>query len=155
MLTGAAIGAGAYAVPDPAVLAERLTVAGGLGILVLLLATALSALLFLNRQPNGESAWARFVAPGLATVALGSLTYLACDSVPVPEIVAASAAILLGGLHGLALRLGSPVVYAGIGLGGAAVVVAPASVPVVIPAQRRPGAHRPERVKGEELTGGL
>ena len=147
VLTGAAIGAGAYAVSDPAGLAERLTVGGGLGILVLLLATALSALLFLNRQPNGEGAWARLLAPGLATVALGTLTYLAGNDVPVPEIVAASAAVLLGVLHGLALRLGSPVVYAGIGLGGAAVVVAPTSAPVVIPAQRRPGAHRPERVR--------
>lgn len=151
-IVGALLGAGALAGVDPAV-AGRLTVGGGLGILALLAAAALSALLLMNRQPNGEGLWSRFAAPGLATVGLGALTYLAGDEVPVPEIVAASAAVLLGVLHGLALRRVSPVVYAAIGLGGSAVVITPTSPPAVIPAQRRPGVHRPERVRGEELTG--
>jgi hypothetical protein len=38
------------------------------------------------------------------------------------------------------LRGARPVVYAGIGLGGTAVVVSPN-----VPQQRTPGAHRPER----------
>lgn len=130
----------------------RLAVAGGLGILVLLTATALSALLFLNRSPGDENVWRRLVAPGLATVCLGTIAYLAYANLPtligtaLPRWslpVAFGAAVLLGMAYGMALRLTGPVVYAGIGLGGTAVVVAPK-----IPAQRsRPGAHRPERVK--------
>jgi hypothetical protein len=75
--------------------------------------------------------------------------------VPVDQVwigpAAAGVAVLAGIGSGLALRRTAPVIYAGIGLGGAAVVVTP-SLPA-LPQQRLPGAHRPERVKGEELTG--
>ena len=52
-----------------------------------------------------------------------------------------SVAVLFGVAYGSALRALGPIVYAGIGLGGTAVVVAPA-----IPRPREPGAHRPERI---------
>lgn len=130
-----------------------LTTAGALGVLLLLLAASLAALLFLNRAPNDESAWQRFVAPGLATVLIGALCYLAFSNlgellgvpsgaallVVVP--VAVLAAVLFGVGHGFMLRALGPIVYAGIGLGGTAVVVTPE-----VPRPREPGAHRPERI---------
>jgi uncharacterized membrane protein len=120
---------------------------------VLLLLTSVAALLFLNRNPNGENAWQRFVAPALASVALGTLAYLAFVNLPtllgvapdsplvrtVPTVFAAE--LVLGMLYAVVLRGARPVVYAGIGLGGTAVVVSPN-----IPQQRTPGAHRPERI---------
>jgi amino acid transporter len=130
-----------------------LTTAGALGVLLLLLAASLAALLFLNRAPNDETAWQRFVAPGLATVLIGTLCYLAFEHLGellgVPSgapllIVVPGAfvvAVLFGVAYGTALRALGPIVYAGIGLGGSAVVVAPA-----IPQPRQPGAHRPERI---------
>jgi amino acid transporter len=131
----------------------RLSVGGALGILVLLLLASLAALLFLNRNPNGENVWRRFIAPALATVGLGTLAYLAFINVPallgvssddpltrtVPTVLAAE--LVLGMLYAVVLRGARPVVYAGIGLGGTAVVVSPN-----IPQQRAPGAHRPERL---------
>jgi amino acid transporter len=132
---------------------HRLTTAGALGVLLLLLAASLAALLFLNRAPNDETAWQRFVAPGLATVLIGALGYLAFArlgellGVPAgdPLLIfvpgAFVLAVLFGVSYGSALRALGPIVYAGIGLGGTAVVVAPA-----IPAPRQPGAHRPERI---------
>jgi amino acid transporter len=138
-----------------------LGVAGGLGILVLLTTTSLAALLFLNRNPNGEGVGQRLLAPVLSTVGLGVLCWLAARDlpallgVPVDRVwiwpAAAGAAVLAGIGSGLALRRRDPVVYAGIGLGGAAMVVTP-PLPA-LPRQRLPGAHRAERVKGEELTG--
>lgn len=141
-------------VRNPADLAHPLGVAGGLGVLVLLLATSLAALLHLNRVPNGEGTWGRFVAPILSTVALGTLGYLAFRNIPsllgVPPdsalvwfVPAALLAIAgAGTVHGLALRGVRPAVYAGVGQGGTAVVVTPR-----VPYPREPGAHRPERVK--------
>jgi amino acid transporter len=140
-------------VDAPVILVRGLAVAGGLGVLVLLLATALAALLHLNQVPNGEGTWGRFVAPALSTVGLGTLGYLAFSNLPalldapphsaavwsVPAVVAAVAGA--GALHGLALRAARPVGYAGIGHGGVPVVVTPQ-----LPHQREPGAHRPERV---------
>jgi amino acid transporter len=131
----------------------RLSVGGASGVLVLLLLASVAALLFLNRNPNGESVWRRFVAPALASVGLGALVYLAFVNLPtllgvsadsplvrtVPTVFAAE--LILGILYAVVLRGARPVVYAGIGLGGTAVVVPPN-----IPAQRAPGAHRPERI---------
>ena len=162
VVVGLVIGGGALADADPARAARLLGVAGGLGILLLLLGASLAALMFLNRHPNGEGVWSRLVAPGLSTVALGTLAYLAFDDLPallgVPDRIVlpavAAGAVLLGVVYGLALRSASPVTYASIGLGGAAVVVTPSiSVVRAVPRQRQPGAHRPERVNREELTG--
>ncbi|WP_433300158.1 APC family permease [Actinoplanes sp. CA-030573] len=144
-------------VRSPGILAQRLTVAGGLGVLVLLLATSLAALLHLNRVPGGEGAWGRFLAPILATVALGALACLAFRNLPsllgVPSesalvwLTPAGIAAVAGAglLHGVVLRGARPVLYAGIGQGGTAVVVTPAPTPQ-LPRPRDPGAHRPERV---------
>jgi hypothetical protein len=121
--------------------------AGGLGIVFVLALTALAALLFLNRDPAGDGVVRRLVAPLLSTVGLGVLGYLALPGVP---LLWAGIAVLAGAGYGLALRRTDPVRYAGIGLGVAAVVVTPA--PPVVPRQRLPGAHRPERITGE-VTG--
>ncbi|GIE98392.1 APC family permease [Paractinoplanes rishiriensis] len=149
---------GAYlaGVTAPTILASRLSVVGGVGILLILLATGLSALLHLNRVPNGEGTWGRFLAPILSTVAIGTLCYLALWNLPgllgvPPEsslvwLVPPALAVLGGTLHGAALRGTRPVIYAGIGQGGVPVVVTPQAAPD-IPSQRTPGAHRPERVK--------
>ncbi len=162
VVAGIALGVAYLAQLDrPAVLAQRLATIGGLGILVVLLATALAALLHLNRVPNGEGTWGRFLAPILSTVALGTLCYLAFWNLPellnvppdsslvwlVPVALAAIGG--LGVLHGVALRSARPVVYAGIGQGGKPVVVTPTQIPTPtpkVPRPRDPGAHRPDRV---------
>ena len=134
---------------------HRLGVGGGLGILVLLLGASLAALLFLNRNPGPEGVWSRLVGPALATVAFGTLAYLAYLNLPdllgvgahdplvrtVPAVFAAE--LVLGALYAVVLRGARPTTYAGIGLGGTAVVVTPH-----IPRPRDPGAHRPERING-------
>jgi amino acid transporter len=160
LVVGLVIGGCAYLDLDPQThLARQLVVAGGIGVLVLLIAVSLAALLFLNRAPDGESAWRRFVAPGVATVAFGTLGYLAFidfaellgvrDGDPLTWIVLAAfgAVVLFGLFYALILRTIRPIVYAGIGLGGTAVVVSP----VPPPTTRQPGAHRPERIN-RELT---
>lgn len=131
-----------------------LTTVGGLGVLLLLFAAALATMLFLNRAPNDEGPWRAFVAPVLATVLLGALIYLAAVNLPallgVPSrhwlvitVPCLFAAVFGAGLlFGVALKARSPITYAGIGLGGTAVVVAPA-----VPQQRSPGAHRPDRIQ--------
>jgi amino acid transporter len=131
-----------------------LTTAGALGILLVLVATALATLLFLNRVPDGESVWRRLVAPAAATILLGALAYLAFSHLPalfgVPSghpltsvVPGGYAAVLLVGVsYGYVVKAVRPITYAGIGLGGTAVVVAPA-----VPKPREPGAHRPERVR--------
>ena len=157
LIAAAALG-GAYAAGwDPLTRTFRwLTTAGALGVLLLVLAASLAALLFLNRAPNDETAWQRFVAPGSATVLIGVLCYLAFVDlgellgVPSGDLLvvfvpgAFVLAVLLGVGYGFALRALRPIVYAGIGLGGTAVVVTP-----VIPVPRQPGAHRPERIDAE------
>ncbi|MEV4637693.1 APC family permease [Actinoplanes sp. NPDC049548] len=124
-------------------LGRRLAVGGALGVLLLLLGTSLAALLFLNRHPAGEGVWRRFVAPLASTVGFGALAYLAYLNFP-GLVAAALATVLLGVIFALVLRSVRPVTYAGIGLGGTAVVVAPSTL--TVPHPRSPGAHRPERV---------
>ncbi|WP_433724224.1 APC family permease [Actinoplanes sp. CA-051413] len=147
VVAGAVIGGYAYAGSGIDRWPER---AGAAGILVLLALTSLAALLFLNRNPEGEGLWRRLLAPGLATIGLGVLGGLAVADQPMLQTVGGGT-VLLGLGYGLALRRADPVRYAGIGLGGAAVVVTP-PLPA-LPRQRIPGAHRPERVNSEELTG--
>ncbi|GLW31997.1 APC family permease [Actinoplanes regularis] len=119
--------------------ARWLTVGGSLAILVLLLLTALAALLHLNRVPGREGVWTRFLAPLLSTVLLGVLLYLAgrnlaallgvrAGSTWVVVAAGGLAACLAAGLaHALVLRSARPVRYAGIGLGGAVLVITPRS----------------------------
>lgn len=155
-VAGTAIAAAGYEHRDPAGwLATRLAVSGALGILVLLTLSSLATLIHLNRSPGKENAWQRFTAPALSTVALGAIGNLAYLNLPtllgvragdvyplylVPVVI--GALFLLGFGYALIVRVARPVAYAAIGLGGRAVVVAPA-----IPRPRVPGAHRPERVE--------
>jgi amino acid transporter len=166
VLTGAALGAAVLAGVDaPGVLARRLSALGGLGILVLLLATSVAALLHLNRVPNAKAPGiaARFGAPVISTVALGLLGYLAFRNLPallgvrpsdnligiVPGALGAVA--LIGLLHAAMLRVTRPAIYGGIGQGGApAALPAPPLSPV--PSPRAPGAHRPERARARSSS---
>jgi amino acid transporter len=184
LIAGAAL-SGAYlaGAEASARTARWLVVGGGLAILALLLLTGVAALLHLNRVPGGEGVWARFVAPVGAVVSLGVLLYLVCSHLSALLVVPAGSVwerVVLGALagcvgvglgHALVLRVGRPVRYAGIGLGGAVVVITPqgdsgaatmsrpepaspgagdsAAAPAEIPQQRTPGAHRPERIHRE------
>ncbi|WP_305785830.1 APC family permease [Symbioplanes lichenis] len=135
--------------------AARLALTGSLGVLLLLLGAALAALFLLNRRPAGEGLWRRLVAPVVAVVGLGTLVWLAYVHHGY-LLAAASAPILVGLAHALALRITQPVVYAGVGLGGRVVVVAPDPAQLEAPRPRAaigPGAHRPERVRRRELIG--
>jgi amino acid transporter len=158
VLAAAAIGACAGFRLDPTTrLFHQVATVGALGVLLLLLGASLAALLDLNRSPNGV--WRGFLAPGLSTVALGALAYLAGANLPAlldvapgdPLVLIVPAVfgglLLLGIVYGLVLRRARPVGYAGLGLGGTAVVVTPAVPRPRIPrSPRAPGAHRPERV---------
>jgi amino acid transporter len=140
-VTALFLAAAATNVADASVTGRRLMIAGGLGLLVLLILTSLAALLHLNRVPNGEGAFTRFVAPVLSTVALGAVAYLAFRDLAlllgVPGgsalrwIVPAALAVVagLGVLHALVLRGARPVIYAGIGQGGIPVVITPTAPP--------------------------
>ncbi len=162
--------------------AGRLGLAGGLGVLVLLVGTALAALFVLNRQPAGEGPVRRLVAPVIAVLGLGTLVWLGAVHHGF-LLVAATAPMLVGLAHAAALRLTQPVVYAGIGLGGRVIVVTPdpaaltavpgpaalTAVPgpaaltagperdapesAVVAHPRMPGAHRPERISRGETAG--
>ena len=106
---------------------------GGFGILVLLAATAVAVIAFFARDPRGESAWSRLIAPALAAVLLGGIIVLAVQhyatllgvppgSVAAWALPASYAAAALTGLGwGLILRVRRPQVYARIGLGAHAV----------------------------------
>ena len=50
---------------------------GGFGILVLLALTAVAVVAFFARDPRGENAWRRLIAPALAAVLLGGIVVLA------------------------------------------------------------------------------
>ncbi|WP_433828178.1 APC family permease [Actinoplanes sp. CA-015351] len=171
LIAGAAL-AGAYvAGADPGPVTARWMILGGaLSILLLLLAASLAALLHLNRVPGDEGAWTRFISPLLSTVSLGSLVYLAFRDLPqilglpagyplVRAVPAAIGAVVLVGLvHAAVIRWRWPIRYAGIGLGGTAVVVTPEKVKeespeIRIPQQRDPGVHRPERAANRRSPG--
>jgi amino acid transporter len=156
LVVAAALGAAARLDPDsPAVTARWPAAAGAVGLLLLLAGASLAALLLLNRAPEGENVLVRLVAPALATVGLGALASLAVTHLPallgVPPgarpawliPVGCVAVLVTGAAYALVLWMVRPVRYAGIGLGGTAVVVSRA-----VPKPRQPGAHRPERVNG-------
>ncbi|HWS38779.1 MAG TPA: amino acid permease, partial [Actinoplanes sp.] len=173
LIAGAAMTGAYLAGADPGPRTARwLIVGGALSILVVLLIVSVAALLHLNRVPGREGAWGRFVAPVLSTVALGVVAVLAFRDLPalldmpagyplvrvIPGALVAG--VLVAVVHALLLRRFAPVRYAGLGLAGMAVVVTPPaapadpapptepapSAPPVIPRQRDPGAHRPERI---------
>lgn len=106
---------------------------GGFGILLLVAATSLAVIGFFARQPSGESAWHRILAPGTACVVLVVMVYLALRNyatllgvapghpatrwLPLTFLFAAVAGLIWA----LSLRGLKPEVYAGIGLGADAV----------------------------------
>ncbi len=106
---------------------------GGFGILLLLALTSAAVIAFFARDPRGENAWRRLIAPALAAVLLGGIVVLAVlhyatllgvlPSSPAAWALPASyAAVAAGGLGwGLVLRARRPQVYATIGLGAHAV----------------------------------
>jgi amino acid transporter len=106
---------------------------GGFGILILLALTAVAVIAFFARDPRGETAWPRLIAPALAAILLAGIVVLAVlhyDTllgVPAGATVAwalpASYAVIavIGLAWGLILKIRRPHVYAGIGLGAHAV----------------------------------
>jgi len=106
---------------------------GGFGVLILLALTAVAVIVFFARDPRGETAWPRLIAPALAAVLLAIIVVLAVlhyDTllgVPAGATAAwalpASYAVVaaIGLAWGLILRTRRPETYAGIGLGAHAV----------------------------------
>jgi amino acid transporter len=106
---------------------------GGFGIILLLALTSVAVIAFFARDPRGENAWRRLIAPALAAVLLAGIAVLAVlhygillgvpPSDPaawaLPASYAVAAATGLG--WGLYLRTRRPDVYAAIGLGAHAV----------------------------------
>jgi amino acid transporter len=114
---------------------------GGFGILVLLALTSVAVIAFFARDPRGENAWRRLIAPALAAVTLTVIVVLAVQHYaallgvpagdPAARALPASYAVIavLGLGWGLILKFRRPRVYAAIGLGAHAVTgqLAPAS----------------------------
>jgi len=102
---------------------------GAFGVLCLLVATSLAVLRFFARDPRGENAWHRLVAPALAALALlamvwtGLANYATLLGVPpgATEAWALPAAFgvaaVAGVAYGVWLRAARPSVYQGVGLG--------------------------------------
>jgi amino acid transporter len=114
---------------------------GGYGILVLLAVTAVAIVAFFARDPHGENAWRRLIAPALAAILLGGIVVLATQhyatllgvpaGAPAAWVLPASyaAVAVIGLAWGLILKIRRPQTYAGIGLGAHAATgqLAPAS----------------------------
>jgi amino acid transporter len=106
---------------------------GGFGVLALLAVTSAAVVAFFARDPRGENAWRRLIAPALAAAALAVLVVLAAThyatllGVPAGDPAAwtlpsSYAVVAVAGLGwGLVLRARRPTVYATIGLGAHAV----------------------------------
>jgi amino acid transporter len=106
---------------------------GGFGILLLLALTAVAVVAFFARDPRGENAWRRLIAPALAAVLLAGIVVLAVWhyatllGVPAGDPAAwalpgSYAVVAVTGLGwGLILKTRRPQVYAAIGLGAHAV----------------------------------
>jgi hypothetical protein len=104
---------------------------GAFGVLCLLAATSIAVIRFFARDPRGENAWHRLVAPALAALALLAMVWAGLANyatllgvapgaveawaLPASFAVAAGAGIL----YGVWLRSARPGVYRGIGLGPA------------------------------------
>jgi len=120
---------------------------GGFGIIILLALTAVAVIAFFARDPRGETAWRRLIAPALAAAALAGIVVLAAlhyaTLLGVPPgdpaawaLPASYAVVAAPGLGwGLILKARRPQVYAAIGLGAHAATgqQAPAAT----------GEHRP------------
>ncbi|NUR83033.1 MAG: APC family permease [Nonomuraea sp.] len=105
---------------------------GGFGVLTLIFVTSIAIVVFFVRQPSGESALRRFVAPVPAVILLGIMLWLGISNfdvmlgVPAGDplawilpLVYAGVAVLGFG-WALILRAGSPSVYSLVGMGAKA-----------------------------------
>ncbi|MFI6266432.1 APC family permease [Micromonospora sp. NPDC051006] len=115
--------------------------AGGFGVLLLIATTSIAVIAFFARGAATETLWRRVIAPGLATVALLVIVWLAVanfadllgvapDS-PLRWAIPAAypVAALLGVLWALVLRGSRPDTYARIGLGAESAATAALPVP--------------------------
>lgn len=106
-----------------------LSTTGGVGILFLLVLTAVGTIVFFSRTNNGETIWQRRVAPIAATVLLLIVTYFAVTNFAVLLGVPGNSPLvwafplgfvvigIAGVIWGLRLRAKQPEVYSSIGLG--------------------------------------
>lgn len=108
-----------------------LTVLGGLGVLILMVATSLAVLVYFHRPANRDrlTAWTRQIAPALALIALTAILFVTVTQYAtvsgveatsplrwlLPSVFAVAAAA--GIAWALRIRATNPDVYAGIGLG--------------------------------------
>jgi amino acid transporter len=118
-------------------------VGGGLGILVLYLVTSIAVPAFFARDRRGESAWKRWIAPGIAFVFLAYATYQAIITLPTlfgltswsgPALFVAvgyPAVGVAGVLLALWLKARRPNIYQGIGLGVSGHTARPTAQPAV------------------------
>jgi amino acid transporter len=129
---------------------------GGFGILVLIGATSIAVIKFFARDPHGEPAWRRIIAPGLAAVVLAGMVWLCLRNYATLLGVApgSRAARLLPAIYGvaaligvcwaLALRHARPGVYHVIGMGHNAVLATPSvAAPALFTAPPHPAAPPP------------
>jgi amino acid transporter len=114
---------------------------GGYGILILLTVTSIAIVAFFARDPRGENAWRRLIAPGTAAVLLGGIVVLAtlhyATLLGVPPgsriawVLPASylAIAVIGEVWAVVLKDRRPDIYDAIGLGPHAITsqLAPAS----------------------------
>jgi amino acid transporter len=106
---------------------------GGFGIVILLALTSVAVIVFFGRDPRGETAWRRMIAPALAVILLTGVAVLAVmhygtllgvhPGSPAAWALPGSYAVMaVAGLSwGLILRARRPQVYQAIGLGAHAV----------------------------------
>ncbi|MGY0236106.1 APC family permease [Longispora urticae] len=102
---------------------------GAFGVLLLITATSVAVIGFFNREPNGESAWRRQIAPGLAVLALTAMVVISVSNFSgllgveptsslrwiIPALFPLAAAVGIG--WALILKATRPDVYRSIGLG--------------------------------------
>ena len=98
---------------------------GAFGVLCLLATTSIAVITFFARDPRGENAWRRLIAPALATLVLLAMVWAGLANYATllgvapgsTEAWALPAAGALGVGYGIWLRSARPSVYRGIGLG--------------------------------------
>jgi amino acid transporter len=107
---------------------------GGFGILILIAVTSIAVIRYFIREPHGESAWRRIIAPGIATVLLlamlwecmnnySTLLGVAPGSLSAKLLPASfGVAAVIGILWALILKSRKPEVYAVIGMGANAAI---------------------------------